>query len=80
MMLFLVHHGADLLANNNEQYLRAIHFAKKSSQHAARELADELYANAVANHGTSFTGEGTIEWAGFALSDFEESFSQAAEL
>jgi hypothetical protein len=77
MMLFLVHHGADLLANGNEQYRRAVEFAEDNLQYAAKELADELFSKAMANRETSFIDSGTNEWAGFAMTDFESFFPHA---
>jgi ankyrin repeat protein len=46
MMLYLVDHGVDLLSDGAKQYHRAVRFAKKNSQVAARELAEKLHREA----------------------------------
>ena len=72
MMLFLVHHGADLLADDSRQYRRAVLFAEDNLQYAAKELADQLHAKAMASVGTSFIGMGECGWTGFDMDDFTE--------
>ena len=72
MMLFLVHQGADLLADDSSQYRRAVQFAEDNLQYAAKELADELHAKAMASVGTSFIGKGDSGWTGFNMDDFTE--------
>ena len=63
MMIFLADEGADLLANGNIQYRRAIAFAEENRQYAAKDLADKLFARALARQEPSFLGM-SGEWAG----------------
>jgi hypothetical protein len=71
MMLFLVHHGADLLANGSEQYRRAVQFAEDNTQYAAKDLADDLYKKALANDQTQCIGMDEIDWtSSFDTADF----------
>ena len=72
MMMFLVHHGADLLAENSRQYRRAVQFAEDNLQYAAKELADKLHAKAMASVERSFIGMGECGWTGFDMGDFTE--------
>ncbi|KAI4663375.1 uncharacterized protein J4E78_003787 [Alternaria triticimaculans] len=72
MMLFLFHRGANLLADESRQYRRAVQFAEDNLQHAAKELADELHAKAMASVGTSYIGMGECGWTGFDMDDFTE--------
>ncbi|KAF2804950.1 ankyrin, partial [Mytilinidion resinicola] len=43
MMLLLVQNGVDLLSNDGTQYTRALDFAEKAGQIAARDLVQQLY-------------------------------------
>ncbi|KAI4702809.1 hypothetical protein J4E89_010146 [Alternaria sp. Ai002NY15] len=74
MMIFLVGEGADLLANNNEQYRRAIAFAEDNLQYAAKAVADELYTKALASQGPSFIDMGGEQWAGYEAPNFGSLF------
>ncbi|KAH7386928.1 ankyrin repeat-containing domain protein [Phaeosphaeria sp. MPI-PUGE-AT-0046c] len=49
MMLLLVRHGADLLANDQQKFRRASRFAEKNGQQAAKKLSEELLQAAL-NH------------------------------
>ena len=74
MMIFLVGQGADLLADGNAQYQRAIAFAEDNLQYAAKAVADELYAKAFASQGPSFIDMGGEQWAGYETPDFGSLF------
>ncbi|KAI4640849.1 hypothetical protein J4E93_008442 [Alternaria ventricosa] len=74
MMIFLVGQGADLLANGNAQYRRAITFAEDNLQYAAKAVADELYAKVFASQGPSFIDMGEEQWAGYETPDFRNLF------
>jgi len=74
MMLFLVHHGADILGDDSRQYRRAVLFAEDNLQYAAKELADQLHAKAMASAGTCFIGMSECGWTGFDLDDVTEFF------
>ncbi|KAI4618784.1 hypothetical protein J4E80_005388 [Alternaria sp. BMP 0032] len=73
MMVFLVGQGADLLADGNTQYRRAVAFAEDNLQHAAKAVADELYAKAFASQGPSFIDMGE-PWAEAEMPDFGTLF------
>ncbi|KAI4653247.1 uncharacterized protein J4E79_008761 [Alternaria viburni] len=73
MMIFLVGEGADLLANNNEQYRRAIAFAEENLQYAAKALADDLYAKVLVSQQAGFIGM-SEPWAGSEMPDFGAFF------
>ena len=74
MMIFLVGEGADLLANNNEQYRRAIAFAEQNRQYAAKSLADDLYAKVLVSQQAGIIGMDG-EWAAPDMPDFGSFFS-----
>lgn len=71
MMIFLVSRGADLTSNGSVQYRRAVEFAKDNAQHAARKLADDLYAKVSTSQGPSFIDMGVDAWAGVGANSFE---------
>jgi hypothetical protein len=73
MMIFLVRNGANLLANNNEQYRRAVALAEDKRQYAAKALADDLYTKLLASQGVSFIGV-SEEWTGPDITSFEGFF------
>jgi ankyrin repeat protein len=73
MMIFLVRNGANLLANNNEQYRRAVTLAEDNRQYAAKALADDLYTKLLASQGVSFIGV-SEEWTGPDMTSFEGFF------
>jgi ankyrin repeat protein len=70
MMIFLVTRGTDLLANENEQFRRAVKFAEENLQHAAKALAEDLHQQVLASQGTNFFGIGANEWTGTAVDGF----------
>jgi hypothetical protein len=43
MMLYLVQNGADLHADDQQQFRRAVKFAEDNAQHAARKVAQKLF-------------------------------------
>jgi len=73
MMIFLVDEGADLLANSNVQYRRAVVLAEDNRQYAAKDLADKLFARALASQQAGFLGMGE-PWAGAEMPDFGTLF------
>ncbi|KAI4679003.1 uncharacterized protein J4E88_006293 [Alternaria novae-zelandiae] len=74
MMIFLVGEGADLLANNNEQYRRAIAFAEQNRQYAAKSLADDLYAKVLVSQQAGIIGMDG-EWVAPDMPDFGSFYS-----
>jgi ankyrin repeat protein len=74
MMIFLVRNGANLLANNNEQYRRAVVLAEDNRQYAAKALADDLYAKVLASQGTGLVDVGE-NWAEPDMMNFDGFFS-----
>jgi len=74
MMIFLVDEGADLLANSDAQYRRAIACAEENRQYAAKDLADKLFARALASQQAGFLGMGE-PWAEAEMPDFGTLFS-----
>jgi ankyrin repeat protein len=75
MMLFLFQNGADLLSNDQRQYRRAIQFAEKNHQYAAKQCADQLLIVALGNSGTRTMGEGHTEMPVLDMDSFSEFVS-----
>jgi ankyrin repeat protein len=71
MMLLLVRHGADLLANDHQQFRRACQFAEKNAQHAAKKLAEELLQAALNDEEAPLTETGVVEVSEMTALDFD---------
>jgi ankyrin repeat protein len=71
MMLLLVRHGADLLANGQQQFRQACQFAEKNGQHAAKKLAEELLQAALNDEAAPFTEAGVAEVSEMTAFDFD---------
>jgi ankyrin repeat protein len=71
MMLLLVRHGADLLANGQQQFRRACRFAEENAQHAAKKLAEELLQAALNQQEASLTETGVAEVSEMTAFDFD---------
>jgi ankyrin repeat protein len=71
MMLLLVRHGADLLANDQQQFRRACRFAEKNAQHVAKKLAEELLQAALNQQEASLTETGVAEVSEMTAFDFD---------
>jgi ankyrin repeat protein len=71
MMLLLVRHGADLLANGQQQFRRACQFAEKNGQQAAKKLAEDLLQAALNQEESSLTETGVAEVSEMTAFDFD---------
>jgi ankyrin repeat protein len=55
MMMYLVQNGADLHADDQRQFRRAVDFAENNGQHVAKELAQKLLEDTRADGGVRFS-------------------------
>jgi ankyrin repeat protein len=72
MMLYLVQNGADLHMDDEQQFRRAIRFAEKNSQHAAKRLAEKLFQTTQKYGGTQSIIADEAETVGFDSDMFDE--------
>ncbi|KAH7067905.1 ankyrin repeat-containing domain protein [Paraphoma chrysanthemicola] len=71
MMLLLIRYGADLLANDQQQFRRASRFAEKNGQQAAKKLSEDLLQAALNHEEALLIESGIVEVSEMTASHFD---------